>query len=94
MILRFRITNFRSIRLPVEINFLSIPEYDRDVPSRYIYEAKQLNIEVLPVIGLFGGKASGKSTILEALSTFAKYAASVSKGLRDELPYFPFLLMK
>lgn len=58
MLIRFEVENFRSIWEPVELSLVAVddrPEV-RLLPS--------LGLGLLPVAGLFGPNASGKSNVL------------------------------
>ncbi|MFF0426862.1 ATP/GTP-binding protein [Streptomyces sp. NPDC004520] len=87
MLLRFRVTNHKSIRDTAELvltksNFDAIRPKDGDwgsVTNR--------------VAGLFGANASGKTTVLDAIDfAVSAIAESASWSSRQELPHKPFLL--
>ncbi len=85
MLLRFSVANHRSIMDPVELSMIAV---DCDRPAAREFE--MINERVLPVAGVYGPNASGKSNVLDAL---AWLGAAVSRSLRtwDEvIPRDPF----
>ncbi|TDV46846.1 AAA family ATPase [Actinophytocola oryzae] len=76
MLVRFEVSNFRSIRQPVELSMVAV---DRDrVESR---PAPNLGEHLLTVAAVFGPNASGKSNILAALNW-------LRTGIRDSLRFW------
>ncbi|WP_148046317.1 AAA family ATPase [Halostreptopolyspora alba] len=69
MLLRFRVTNWASLRDEQELSLVASDRHDdlalRDVPGT--------GLRVLPVVGVFGANASGKSKLVHAMF----YARSV-----------------
>jgi len=63
MLLRFGVENHRSIREYQEISFVASKL--RGTPE-HLHEVPGLNEGVLPVLGLYGANASGKSNLLNA----------------------------
>src|SRR5262245_12022874 len=66
VLLKFRVANYRSIRDEQELSFVATELNEgtaREVSVRPASSAR-----VLPVIGLYGANASGKSNVLSALS--------------------------
>ena len=63
MLLRFEVSNHRSILDPVELSMIAVDE-DRAATRGF----DQLSERVLTVAGIYGPNASGKSTVLEALA--------------------------
>jgi uncharacterized protein len=72
MLLRFRLANYRSFRHEAELILVAgrrtRPGLARSVPWRG--DAAD-PLEVLPVVGVFGANASGKSNLLKGLQTMA-----------------------
>ncbi|MCM6773380.1 AAA family ATPase [Nocardia sp. CDC159] len=62
MLIRFEVSNFRSILEPVELSMVAI-DRDRDAAR----EASMLGESLLTVAGIYGPNASGKSNVLAAL---------------------------
>jgi ABC-type lipoprotein export system ATPase subunit len=85
MLLRFEVSNYRSIFKPVELSMIAV---DEDRPAAREFDL--LSERVLSVAGIYGPNASGKSNILEAL---AWLSTAVGRSLRawDEfIPRDPF----
>ncbi len=85
MLLRFEVSNHRSILEPVELSMIAV---DNDRPSVRRFDL--LSECVLAVAGIYGPNASGKSNVLEAL---AWLSTAVGRSLRtwDEfIPREPF----
>ncbi len=93
MLLAFRVSNFRSVRDEQELSLvrsrrLARTSADPDAGERH------WNLDVSTVAALYGGNASGKSNVLEAVSFMARVVAySYSKWLPDgDIPIEPFRL--
>jgi hypothetical protein len=85
MLLRFEVSNHRSILDPIELSMIAV---DEDRPSTRGFEL--LTERVLAVAGIYGPNASGKSNVVEAL---AWLSTAVGRSLRswDEfIPREPF----
>lgn len=65
MLVRFAVENFRSIRNRVDVSFLATRR--REEPSLVFESRPPNNLRILPVMGIWGPNASGKSNILVAL---------------------------
>lgn len=87
MLLRFRVTNHRSIRDTAEL-VLTSSTFEGVRPKRGGWASVTNRIA-----GIFGPNASGKTTVLDAMH-FAVDAirGSAHWGDRDSFPYRPFLL--
>lgn len=85
MLLRFEVSNHRSIMAPAELSLIAV---DEDRPAARAFSG--LNERVLTVAGVYGANASGKSNLLDALSWLA---AAVGRSLRqwdEHVPRDPF----
>jgi uncharacterized protein len=85
MLLRFEVSNHRSVKDPVELSFIAT---DEDRPAARSFDL--LSEKVLAVAGIYGANASGKSNVVEAL---AWLSAAVGRSFRlwDEvIPRDPF----
>ena len=85
MLLRFEVSNHRSILEPVELSMIAV---DEDRPSARGFDL--LAQRVLTIAGIYGPNASGKSNVVEAL---AWLSMAVGRSLRtwDEfIPREPF----
>ena len=67
MLLAFRAENVRSFRDEFELSLLSTRLADEDVVRLVTWREGGRPIGVLPVAGLFGANASGKSNVLKAM---------------------------
>jgi AAA15 family ATPase/GTPase len=82
MLIEFTVENYRSIKEPVTLSTVAAsskrpfaktskrrnvkPDHEIAAPFR----DKGRNLELLPVIGIFGANASGKSNVIQALNLF------------------------
>ncbi|WGD42828.1 AAA family ATPase [Streptomyces cathayae] len=66
MLLRFRVANVRSLRDEQELSFVEPQDGDESV-ARPVELAGGRSVGVLPLVGIFGANASGKSNVLAAL---------------------------
>jgi uncharacterized protein len=85
MLLRFEVSNHRSILEPVELSMIAV---DQDRPSARKFDL--LAERVLAIAGIYGPNASGKSNVVEALVWLS---TAVGRSLRtwDEfIPREPF----
>lgn len=72
MLLRFEVSNHRSVLDPVELSMVAVDE-DREATRRF----EGLPQSVLTVAGIYGPNASGKSNILDAIN-WLSYAVGTS----------------
>ena len=87
MIHRFLISNFQSIREPVELDF-RVPGTTPELPC-FRRSAARPDIRLPNVIALVGPNGSGKTTVLQALMTVVRFAtgAPQQNGLAAFLPF-------
>ncbi|MGW2812701.1 AAA family ATPase [Streptomyces sp. NPDC001415] len=97
MLLRFRAANVRSLRDEQELSFVvpqrELPDAPDDT-TRTLELAGGRAVGVLPLIGIFGANASGKSSVLGAMTDMRtavldSYARWASRG---SIPRRPFAL--
>ena len=90
MLIRFRASNFRSLRDEQELSMVAaFPEARKD-----LIHLKELELDLVRVAGIYGANAAGKSNILEAL-LFLKNAVRDSHREwppEGPIPREPFLL--
>lgn len=67
VLLRFRVANVRSLREEQELSFV-VPEDEPSGVARPLHLAGGRSSGVLPLVGIFGANASGKSNVLAALT--------------------------
>ena len=84
MLLRFEVSNHRSILEPVELSMIAV---DEDRPAARSFEL--LNERVLTVAGVYGANASGKSNLLDALAWLSNAVGSSLRGWDEEVPRDP-----
>lgn len=89
MLLRFGVANYRSIRDYQEILLVASGSHDQLTMPVPVVDAS-----VIPVIGLFGANASGKSNLLDAMVDMRLLVARSHKDRdgTDRIPRFPFRL--
>lgn len=86
MILRFSAENFRSFREKFELSFVSTAR--KDEPSLR-FPSQHAAHGVLPVVGVWGANASGKSNILAAMSMLKYHVQSSFVGVKpDSTPWW------
>ena len=81
MLLRFQVSNHRSILEPVELSMIAVDE-ERTATRGF----DRLSERVLTVAGIYGPNASGKSNVLDAL---AWLSMAVDNSLRRWEDYIP-----
>lgn len=108
MLIDFTVENYRSIKEPVTLTTVAqsrksaatgkeskrrniVP--DHQIAPTFAVEGR--NIELLPVIGIFGANASGKSNVVNALDyflVFIKLGSQYEKSRLDSRWFVPFSL--
>lgn len=91
MIQEFQVSNFYSIREKVCLNFL--PSSDDKMLDYYTYEVKP-GLRLLKVGIIYGSNASGKSTLLEAISFFRNFMIKRPDDKLKNMGFSPFMLDK
>lgn len=91
MIQEFQVQNFYSIRELQSINF--VPTNDGNMRGQYVHEVAE-GVELLKIGIVYGSNASGKTTLLQALSFFRSIMLDKPESKNDGMGYFPFLLDK
>lgn len=91
MIQEFQVSNFYSIREKISINFL--PSSDEKMLDYYTYEVKP-GLRLLKLGIIYGANASGKTTILEAISFFRDFMVLRPSDKLKDMGFFPFMLDK
>jgi hypothetical protein len=83
MLLNFTVENFRSFRDPVELSFVATrPGTD----GEFVVDSTHAKHGVLPVVGLWGANASGKTNLLKALECFRYLVAASQTGGTEWVP--------
>lgn len=85
MLLRFQVSNHRSIMGPVELSMIAVDEDRRAVRS-----FERLKERVLTVMGIYGPNASGKSNVLEALAWLSAAVRTSLRAWDEVIPREPF----
>ena len=89
MLIRFEVSNFRSIREPVELSMVAV---DRDREAAR--DAPILGENLLTRAGIYGPNASGKSNLLAAFQWFAWAVRTSLREWDEQIPLKPFLLLE
>ena len=85
MLLRFEVSNHRSIMEPVELSMIAA---DSDRPATRSFD--KLDEKVLAVAGIYGPNASGKSNVLEALAWLCNAVGQSFRTWDADVPRDPF----
>ena len=90
MLRKIRISNFFSIKEPQEINFV-VAKNAPNIPDRFSTPISDSNDRFPRVVAIFGPNASGKSTVLRAIS-FVKWFVehSFDEEVDETIPFIPF----
>lgn len=91
MIQEFQVQNFFSIRERQFISF--VPTHDDNMRGQYVHEVAD-GVHLLKIGIVYGSNASGKTTLLNALSFFRSLMLEKPEAKFDGMGYFPFLLDK
>ena len=91
MIQEFQVQNFYSIRERQTISF--VPTNDSNMRGQYVHEVAE-GVELLKIGIVYGSNASGKTTLLRALSYFRSTMLNKPESKNEGMGYFPFLLDK
>jgi hypothetical protein len=93
MLLRFRVANHRSIRSDHDFSLVAT-EFNEGTARPTGVRAEGREIEVVPVAGIFGANASGKSNLLAALRAMREAVrSSLAQWAQDAgVPREPFAL--
>lgn len=83
--IRFEVANFRSILDPVELSMVAV-DRDRDAAR----PAPNLGESLLPVAGIYGPNASGKSNVLAAMEWLRNAVGQSLRFWDDRIPVEPF----
>ena len=81
VLLRFRVSNHRSILHPVELSMIAV---DKERAATRGFDL--LPERVLTVAGIYGPNASGKSNVLDAIAWLSMAVARSLRGWDDDLP--------
>lgn len=85
MLIRFEVSNFRSISTSVELSLVAV---DRERSEAR--DQAMLGESLLPVTAIFGPNASGKSNVIAALAWLCEAVSSSLRTWDDEIPIEPF----
>ncbi|NKY35648.1 AAA family ATPase [Nocardia speluncae] len=84
MLIRFEVENFRSILAPAELSMVAVD----DRPE--VREFPKFGAALVPVAGIFGPNASGKSNVLAALAWLREAVRTSLRVWDEEIPVEPF----
>jgi uncharacterized protein len=85
VLIRFEVSNYRSIAAPMELSMVAV---DRDRPQARAQP--MLGESLLPIAAVFGPNASGKSNIIAAFSWIRDAVQFSLRSWDDEIPVEPF----
>ena len=85
MLLRFEVSNHRSIMQPIELSMIAV---DNDRPAARTFEL--LDEHVLTIAGIYGPNASGKTNLLAALAWLSSAVSSSLRVWDTFVPREPF----
>lgn len=85
MLIRFEVSNFRSIAAPVELSMVAV---DRERPAAR--DQPLLGESLLPVAAVYGPNASGKSNVVAALGWLRDGVAHSLRNWEQDIPTEPF----
>jgi hypothetical protein len=91
MLLRFTVENVASFREAAELSFVSTARNDE---PEHRFRSRHAPHGVLPVVGVWGANASGKTNLIRAFTTFAEHVAESFAGRKpnEPVPFFPWRL--
>jgi len=89
MVQEFQVQNFYSIRERQTISF--VPTNDNNMRGQYVHEVAE-GVELLKIGIVYGSNASGKTTLLRALSYFRSIMLNKPESKNEGMKFFPFLL--
>jgi hypothetical protein len=91
MLLRFRVSNFRSLMDKQELSMVASSPAS---PAESLAPLDDQDLHVLPVAAIYGANAAGKSNVIDALRFMSSAVAGSHRSWRPdgEIPREPFLL--
>lgn len=87
MLVEFGVSNFRSFRQETTLSMLASRQ--QAFRERIPYFESKYRTYVLPVAGIYGANASGKTNFFRAIAVLRSFVLQASPERRS-LPYFPF----
>ncbi len=92
MLIEFRVANFRSIK--EEQTFSMVASKDKALIDSHTFETSMLKYRLLHSAAIYGANASGKTNLLQALSTMRIIVveSAIDKHRGHKLPVQPFKL--
>jgi predicted ATPase len=90
MLIRFRVSNFRSIRDTQELSLVASSREDRE----NVFHDEATGFDLLRVAAIYGANAAGKTNVLAGLEFLQKAVRESHTGWKPEepIPWEPFLL--
>ncbi len=88
MLVQFTLSNWKSFRDPVTFSLIASRERQH---GKRLARLDKHQIRILPIAALYGGNASGKTNLCDALAFAQRLVCTVTKP-RQKLPVEPFLL--
>ena len=85
MLIRFQVANHRSIKDPVELSMVAVDRNRVEARAQPL-----LGESLVPVAGIYGPNASGKTNVVAALDWLCNAVAFSLRGWESEIPVDPF----
>ncbi|PQP51125.1 AAA family ATPase [Mycolicibacterium austroafricanum] len=85
MLIRYEVSNFRSIGPPVELSLVAVDQ-DRSAAQTIV----PLGVDLLTLAAIYGPNASGKSNVVASLAWLRFAIESSVRLFEDEIPVEPF----
>ncbi|MDP6405630.1 MAG: AAA family ATPase, partial [Alphaproteobacteria bacterium] len=94
MLIRFRCSNFRSIRDEQELSLVA--NSDTSLPENVIEDPALGSVRLLRSAAIYGANASGKTNVLNAMDFMKDFVrrSHAHTGPSDPIPVVPFALDK
>jgi hypothetical protein len=92
MLISFRAENVRSFRDEMELSLLATPQTEERFARTIEWREAGHPLKLLPVAGIFGANASGKSNVLEAMDDLRMYVLDSFRRDLTAGEYWPFRL--
>ena len=86
VLIRFEVTNFRSLRDATELSMVAV-DREREI----VRDFESLSEGLLPVAGIYGPNASGKSNVVSALEWFVNTLPNSRRYWDESIPTEPFI---
>ena len=93
-LLAFETENVRCFRDQTELTFIATPKADPEVVREVPWRSDGVPVKFVPVAGIFGANASGKTSLLEAIDDMRMYVLDSFRRKLEAGERWPFVLDK